>query len=160
MDREAWYAAVHGVAKSQTQLSNWTELNWKSRLILGLKIITQKYLYILTWEQELRPLSGSIRTGIVLPNSHPFTYEGEGTRGFPRHSGLVRGLQQKCYGLCLLPACDTWRQVMRLEVLSGSVEQRGVARERLEGEGGWVGQSKRMREGFLWIICILDRCFS
>ena len=27
-DREAWHAAVHGVAKSQTQLSNWTELNW------------------------------------------------------------------------------------------------------------------------------------
>ena len=28
MDRETWHAAVHGVAKSQTQLSNWTELNW------------------------------------------------------------------------------------------------------------------------------------
>ena len=25
MDREAWHAVVHGVAKSQTQLSNWTE---------------------------------------------------------------------------------------------------------------------------------------
>ena len=26
MDGEAWYAAVHGVAKDQTQLSDWTEL--------------------------------------------------------------------------------------------------------------------------------------
>ena len=26
MDREAWRAAVHGIAKGQTQLSNWTEL--------------------------------------------------------------------------------------------------------------------------------------
>ena len=27
MDREAWHAATHGVAKSWTRLSDWTELN-------------------------------------------------------------------------------------------------------------------------------------
>ena len=29
MDREAWRAAIHGVAKSRTRVSDWTELNWK-----------------------------------------------------------------------------------------------------------------------------------
>ena len=28
MDREAWRAAIHGVAKSRTWLSDWIELNW------------------------------------------------------------------------------------------------------------------------------------
>ena len=28
MDREAWHAAIHGVAKSRTWLSDWTELNY------------------------------------------------------------------------------------------------------------------------------------
>ena len=31
-DREAWRAAIHGVTKSQTWLSDWTELNWKFQL--------------------------------------------------------------------------------------------------------------------------------
>ena len=30
MDREAWSAVVHGVEKSRTRLSDWTELNWHS----------------------------------------------------------------------------------------------------------------------------------
>ena len=28
MDREAWSAEIHGVTKSWTRLSDWTELNW------------------------------------------------------------------------------------------------------------------------------------
>ena len=33
MDREAWRAVIHGVAKSPTRLSDWTELNWSSLLV-------------------------------------------------------------------------------------------------------------------------------
>ena len=32
MDREAWHAVIHGVAKSRTQLSDWTELNWTDQI--------------------------------------------------------------------------------------------------------------------------------
>ena len=33
MDREAWHAVIHGVAKSQTWLSDWTELNWTEEIL-------------------------------------------------------------------------------------------------------------------------------
>ena len=39
MDREAWRAAIHGVAKSRTRLSDWTELNWRGQI---LKFLSQK----------------------------------------------------------------------------------------------------------------------
>ena len=41
MDREAWRAAVHGVAKSWTRLSDWTDLNWNLLGYFFLKIEVQ-----------------------------------------------------------------------------------------------------------------------
>ena len=34
MDREAWRAGIHGVTKSRTRLSDWTELNWPNEDLL------------------------------------------------------------------------------------------------------------------------------
>ena len=42
MDREAWRAGIHGVAKSQTRLSDWTELNWDR---IGLEICIPEGLH-------------------------------------------------------------------------------------------------------------------
>ena len=45
MDREAWRAAVHGVAKSRTWLCDWTELNWMPR---------NGSMWLMTYEVPLR----------------------------------------------------------------------------------------------------------
>ena len=44
MDREAWRAVVHGVAKSRTQLSDWTELNTEEKVEINHKIMDDKIL--------------------------------------------------------------------------------------------------------------------
>ena len=51
MDREAWHAAVHGVTKSQRQLSNWTELNFKCK---GLNTPTKRHK-LAEWIQKQYP---------------------------------------------------------------------------------------------------------
>ena len=44
MDREAWRAAVHGVAKSRTRLRDWTELSFTDHILLCFTILFPQFL--------------------------------------------------------------------------------------------------------------------
>ena len=46
MDREAWHAAVHGVAKSQTRMSNWTELINKQISVISIELDNYLFFWI------------------------------------------------------------------------------------------------------------------
>ena len=48
MDRGAWRATVHGVAKSRTWLSDWTELNWTHQFLSSLLSPRQPLIYFLS----------------------------------------------------------------------------------------------------------------
>ena len=61
-DREAWHAAIHGVAKSWTQLSDWTELN-KYSMKDGMRVITFKLGYL------LKVLRVATKMRVKLPKS-------------------------------------------------------------------------------------------
>ena len=66
MDREAWRAAIHGVAKCWTRLSDWTELNWTEDRLeeKSMQILLNLYLYMgastRKWRSEGTPRAGTV----------------------------------------------------------------------------------------------------
>ena len=71
MDREAWHAAIHGVAKSQTWLSDWTELNWMkiaiAIIILFLSIHILLKCFVCIWLQQFLQESIMMVVTCILP---------------------------------------------------------------------------------------------
>ena len=67
MDKEAWRAAIHGVAKSWTRLSDWTELSWVCK---SLKI--SHSLKSSEYKEEIMRGFSLFASGLVMFHSVPF----------------------------------------------------------------------------------------
>ena len=59
MDRESWRAAVNGVAKSWTWLSNWTELKRQDKIVFKKFSVQMVILHIFTWKRTHTPKQNS-----------------------------------------------------------------------------------------------------
>ena len=81
MDREAWRAVIHGVAKSQTRLSNWSDLIWLIYiyvyvilidifLIIGVAFVDM--FSLLLFLDYISPFNIRFRAGLVVLNSSNF----------------------------------------------------------------------------------------
>ena len=70
MDREAWRAAIHGVAKSQTRLSDWTELNHYAMYFTNTE---------LPMKPDKRPSNKSITLLKIVPGLIPWSREQKNT---------------------------------------------------------------------------------
>ena len=64
MDREAWHAEIHGIAKSRTRLSDWTELNWRALRkentcdLKAIRLVATTYSE--PWGTEMHMIAGPI----------------------------------------------------------------------------------------------------
>ena len=122
MDREAWRAAVHGVAKSQTRLSDWTDrltmrlffqLLKHSKLILSLRSLCQIihfHRYLHSWLLAFRvSLQISSSEKSPLKNS---TWRNSSSSLF--HNPLVEWLRKHFY---FCTARDSWDNFMETWIL-------------------------------------------
>ena len=67
MDREAWHAAIHGVAKSRTRLRDWTELNWTFS-------ITKELQNFLRHKLEIQVLNLALTSFCSTPTDQSLLY--------------------------------------------------------------------------------------
>ena len=107
MDGDAWRAVIHGVTKSQTRLSDWTELNWRQ--------------LVWAWVQEVRPCR-------TLTGTY-FLYRIRFNKGWWRsvRTTLVQGFPIRLLSVLWLPSTGRQLKPRQLSGLSLLINNRVFA---------------------------------
>ena len=157
MDREAWSAAIHGVATSRTWLSDWTELNW---------IVCQKVMNTVSVSHSVVPDSlpphGLQPTRLLCPGGFPGKDAGVGCYFLLRGSSQPRdGTQFSCAAGRFFTHWATrealwmlWRKINASEWRCWKCKLKGwrecfiekvIFEQGLQGEKGWAPRLWRGR---------------
>ena len=89
MDRETWHVAIHGITKSQTRLSDWTELNWTEW--------SSGFPYFLQFKTEFGNKEFRIEK-----QRHYFSNKGPSHQGYAFYNGHVWMWELDCEESCVL----------------------------------------------------------
>ena len=93
MDREAWGAALHGVARSRTWLNDWTELNWTEERTIEIMQFEQEIICISNTKSEAQ---GSVKL-YIGSSTHVIRVSGEKENGrIGKHSNKSWKNSPKC----------------------------------------------------------------
>ena len=109
MNREAWHAAIHGVAKSWTWWSDWTELNytWPSCSQLKIALVTPQWAFIRNSHSTIWILQNGHQVGELswLPVWSLWRLRSSGS-GYPSGVGLEEG-RIICLVTCFMAAFNS-----------------------------------------------------
>ena len=149
---EAWYAAVHGVAKSQIQLSNWTTEQQQPMLVTRVRPGTFSDIYLLSEEKEhmvsyLGTSPSDLKvTWFPVWALHPLISRSHGflSGNFTLWS---QGHMVFCLGTSLSDLKVTWDPIWELHpLISRSKDGASPLRQDWEVQHPWQGQFEVLGE--------------
>ena len=98
MDRKAWHAAIHGVAKSRTWLSDWPELNWSKDFTDDIERVAKSLVALQDQLNSLAEVVLQNRSGLDLLTAEKgglYLFLNEKCCFYVNQSGIVRDMAQQ-----------------------------------------------------------------